>query len=266
MTEGKIEEFFNNTFGTIRAIVFCEKIWFVGKDIASALGYADTDQALRRRVFNEYKLTRQIDGSGQKRSVILIDEAGVYQLIFGSKLESAKVFQKWVFEEVLPSIRESGIYIDKDHDKIRSFGINVRLVECKAIQYLIYYARDNYEIDITKYESYCNLSVYADKVAHIPVGRDERENADSINLMICAYVEGIITTIIYQKIKDKEHPVTILETTLRILREIICKIKDMNYERKNREKKDKTKEIAASKIKKFRKARKKSNFEVFNTI
>lgn len=85
--------------------------------------------------------------------------------------------------------------------------------------------------------------------------------------MVCAYVEGIITTIIYQKIKDKEHPVTILEITLRILREIISKIKDMDYVRKNREKKkDKTKELAASKIKKLRKARKKSSFEIFNSL
>ena len=79
--------------------------------MADALGYSDTDKAIRTHVDDEDKLTRQIGGSGQSRAMTIINESGVYSLIFSSKLERAKEFKRWVTSEVLPSIRKNGGYI-----------------------------------------------------------------------------------------------------------------------------------------------------------
>ncbi len=62
------------------------EVWFVGKDVAAALGYTDTDQSLRKRVDKEDKLTRQIDGSDQSHNMTIINESGLYSLILSSKL------------------------------------------------------------------------------------------------------------------------------------------------------------------------------------
>ena len=94
----------------VRTLIDGDIIWFVGKDVATILGYSDTDQALRKNVEDEDKLTRPVDGSGQSRNMILINEAGVYSLILSSTLPAAKQFKHWVTHEVLPSIRKQGFY------------------------------------------------------------------------------------------------------------------------------------------------------------
>ncbi len=88
-----------------------DELWFIGKEVAEKLGYTDTDQAIRKRVFDEDKLTRRFDGSGQNRKMTIINESGLYSLILSSKLPSAKEFKHWVTAEVLPSIRKNGAYI-----------------------------------------------------------------------------------------------------------------------------------------------------------
>lgn len=108
MNELKI--FDNEEFGEIRTVVIDGEPWFVGKDVAEALGYKDTSQAIRKNVDDDDKLTRLVDGGGQKREAIVVNESGMYSLIFGSKLESAKRFKHWVTSEVLPSIRKTGAY------------------------------------------------------------------------------------------------------------------------------------------------------------
>ena len=100
----------NPEFGKMRSIQIDGEPWFVGKDVAAALGYGDTDQAIRNHVDDEDKLTRNFNGSGQNRAMTVINESGVYALIFGSKLDSAKRFKHWVTYEVLPSIRKTGSY------------------------------------------------------------------------------------------------------------------------------------------------------------
>ena len=87
--------------------------YFVGKDVAMVLGYKDTDQAIRAHVDEEDKLPRDFNGSGQKRAMTVINESGVYSLIFSSKLPNAKQFKHWVTSEVLPSIRKSGMYLSE---------------------------------------------------------------------------------------------------------------------------------------------------------
>lgn len=108
MNELQIYE--NPEFGKMRSIQIDGEPWFVGKDVAAALGYGDTDQAIRNHVDDEDKLTRNFNGSGQNRAMTVINESGVYALIFGSKLDSAKRFKHWVTHEVLPSIRKTGSY------------------------------------------------------------------------------------------------------------------------------------------------------------
>ena len=98
----------NELFGQVRVVSINDESYFIGKDVAEALGYKDTDQAVRKHVDDEDKLSRRIDGS---RNMTVINESGVYSLIFGSKLESAKQFKRWVTSEILPTLRRSGVVV-----------------------------------------------------------------------------------------------------------------------------------------------------------
>ena len=107
----EITTFVNNQFGTIRTTIIDGEPWFVGKDIATSLGYKDTVDAIKRHVDVDDKLARCFTTSGQSREMYIINESGLYALIFGSKLPSAKQFKRWVTCEVLPQIRKTGGYI-----------------------------------------------------------------------------------------------------------------------------------------------------------
>ena len=109
-----LQIFSNEEFGEIRTVTIDGEPWFVGKDVAASLGYGDTDQAIRKHVTEDDKLSRRFDGSGQNRNMTIINESGLYSLILSSKLESAKKFKHWVTSEVLPSIRKHGMYAVDD--------------------------------------------------------------------------------------------------------------------------------------------------------
>lgn len=109
--EQETSTFSHQDFGTVRTLCINGEPWFVGKDVASALGYKDTADAIKKHVNADDKLTRRFADSGQNREMYIINESGLYTLIFGSKLESAQKFKKWVTSEVLPSIRKKGGYI-----------------------------------------------------------------------------------------------------------------------------------------------------------
>lgn len=115
----ELQIFSNEEFGEIRTVTIDCEPWFVGKDVAEALGYSDTKQAIRTNVHEEDKkhlLKSELRGCESTTSKInnngamVINESGLYALIFGSKLESAKRFKHWVTSEVLPSIRKTGQY------------------------------------------------------------------------------------------------------------------------------------------------------------
>ena len=104
---------FNNPeFGSIRTIEQNGEPWFVGKDVALALGYAKPENALAAHVDALDKTTTLIqgDGSNYKSKTTIINESGLYSLIFSSKLEGAQRFKRWVTSEVLPRIRKTGCY------------------------------------------------------------------------------------------------------------------------------------------------------------
>lgn len=102
--------FNNRDFGEMRTIEINQETWFIGKDVADILGYANTKDALTRHVDEEDKLRSGITTSGQTREMVLINESGLFSLILSSKLPSAKKFKRWVTNEVLPSIRKHGLY------------------------------------------------------------------------------------------------------------------------------------------------------------
>ncbi len=108
----QLEIFKNREFGEIRTVTIDGEPWFVGKDIAEALGYSNTRDALATHVMDDDKNTVVIS-DGKRRgnpNQVIINESGVYALIFGSKLDSAKRFKHWVTSEVLPQIRRTGSY------------------------------------------------------------------------------------------------------------------------------------------------------------
>ena len=104
-------EVFNFETNDVRTVVINSEAWFVGKDVADALGYTKSRNALTKHVDEDDALKRGVtDNLGRLQETTLINESGVYSLIFGSKLENAKRFKKWVTSEVLPAIRKTGSY------------------------------------------------------------------------------------------------------------------------------------------------------------
>lgn len=112
-----IQIFNNPDFGDIRTVIIDGEPWFVGKDLSTTLGYKNNTSAMRN-VDSDDKMVCSISTPSRgNQDMTVVNESGLYSLIFGSKLESAKRFKKWVTSEVLPSIRRTGGYeIPKDTD------------------------------------------------------------------------------------------------------------------------------------------------------
>lgn len=111
-----IEKFCSNVFGEIRTLLINDEVWFVGKDVAEALGYSNPNDALKKRVDNEDKGVANCDTLGGKQDMTIINESGLYSLILSSKLPQAKQFKRWITTEVIPSIRKHGGYIHKQEE------------------------------------------------------------------------------------------------------------------------------------------------------
>lgn len=106
----EIQIFNSPEFGEIRTVIIDGDPWFVGRDIANALGYVKPQNAIRNNVDKEDARIESTLTNGGAQNTLVVNESGLYSLIFGSKLESAKKFKKWVTSEVLPSIRKTGSY------------------------------------------------------------------------------------------------------------------------------------------------------------
>lgn len=102
--------FENAEFGQIRTAEVDGEPWFVGKDVAEALGYAEPRSAVSKKVEEVDRGVAEMETPSGKQNMTIINESGLYALIFGSKLESAKRFKHWVTSEVLPTIRKHGAY------------------------------------------------------------------------------------------------------------------------------------------------------------
>ena len=100
----------NAEFGQIRTVEINGEPWFVGKDVAETLQYTNPQKAVREHVDEEDKGVNEMDTPGGMQQIVIINESGLYSLILGSRLESAKRFKHWITSEVIPSIRKTGSY------------------------------------------------------------------------------------------------------------------------------------------------------------
>lgn len=105
-----LQIFNNEEFGQIRTVTIDNEPWFVGRDVAEALGYSEPRSAVSKKVDDTDKGVAEMETPSGKQNMTIINESGLYALIFGSKLDSAKRFKHWVTSEVLPSIRKNGNY------------------------------------------------------------------------------------------------------------------------------------------------------------
>lgn len=102
--------FSNPEFGSVRTVVLDGEPWFVGVDVARSLGYKDNYSAFRNNVDEEDKRLCPVNSTSGVQETTVINESGMYSLIFGSRLDKAKGFKRWVTNDVLPSIRKTGSY------------------------------------------------------------------------------------------------------------------------------------------------------------
>lgn len=113
----EITIFENPEFGKVRTVTIEGDVWFVGTDVARALGYAKPYDAIRTNVNNEDTTMMGIsDANNHTQKMVVINESGLYDLVFESRLSSAKEFRHWVTSEILPSIRKNGGYIQNQEN------------------------------------------------------------------------------------------------------------------------------------------------------
>lgn len=105
-----LQIFNSEEFGQVRTMVIDGEPWFVGKDVAEALGYERPTDTVRKRVDDEDRGISKMETPSGKQEMTIINESGLYTLVLGSKLDSAKRFKRWVTSEVLPAIRKTGSY------------------------------------------------------------------------------------------------------------------------------------------------------------
>ena len=199
--ENNVQLFENEEFGLVRVVMIDGVPWLVGKDVATALGYKDTDQALRNHVDDEDKLTRQINGSGQRRNMTVINESGLYALVFGSQLDSAKKFKRWVTSEVLPSIRKTGSYSVQDDPRWLQTRQNTKLSHkpfTDAINLLIEYLNSRGQKFHDVNWIYGHLTNVIQN--HCGVQRGQRDNTPVANLNKLDQVQSMVANIILKLI------------------------------------------------------------------
>ena len=144
-SQKQIQIFNNAEFGEIRSMEIGGEPWFVGKDVATALGYKETAKAVREHVDPEDKGVSVLDTPGGKQNLTIINESGMYSLILSSKLDGAKRFKRWVTSEVLPSIRKTGKYsagnTAEDYKarelKIKEMNAQARLINAETRRLII---------------------------------------------------------------------------------------------------------------------------------
>ena len=166
-----LQIFENAEFGKIRTIVLDGEPWFVGKDVAAALGYTNSRKALADHVDEEDKNTVTIrDGIQGNPNMTVINESGVYALVFGSKLPTAKAFKRWVTSEVLPSIRKTGGYHKSDAAQAKRADAMDRDSRTRAAKLLLKIAE---RVEIPEYKAVCQAKaaemVAGEMVIPLPV-------------------------------------------------------------------------------------------------
>ena len=151
----EIKVFESEEFGQVRTVIVDDKPWFVGKDVATILGYAKARNAIAKHVDDEDKKDAPIQGAlGGTQSMTITNESGVYSLTFSSKLQTAQKFKHWVTSEILPSIRKYGTYtlVNKLKEE-REKGKNTRLTLTEALKI----SKENERMHGHAYAAYTDL-------------------------------------------------------------------------------------------------------------
>ena len=196
----KLQKYVSEQFGKIRGLMIDGVPYFVGKDVALALGYKNTKDALIQHVdVEDKKLIQRSQNTTlgidiPNRGLTFINESGLYSLILTSKLPKAKEFKRWVTNEVLPSIRKTGMYVnDKAYLKwleTRQHSTDTRKLETDVIKQFIEYARAQgctWEDGFI----YGTISVWCNVGAGIPQ-KNGRNNADIHQLNTLDLLEGTV--------------------------------------------------------------------------
>lgn len=126
-----IQIFNNPEFGQVRTVVIDDEPWFVGKDVAVALGYESPRAAVSKKVDEEDRGVSKMATPSGEQEMTIINESGLYSLVLSSKLPTAKKFKRWVTSEVLPTIRKTGSYgipkvTPNPHYRTRMIGTAIR--------------------------------------------------------------------------------------------------------------------------------------------
>ena len=182
----ELQVFENPEFGTVRTIIKDGEPYFVGKDVASILGYTAERNAIAAHVDEEDKLTHRFSASGQNREMTIINESGLYSLILSSKLPAAKKFKRWVTSEVLPSIRKTGGYNVKHDDALQSKRVEImeRNARTRAANLLLKIAE---RTNIPEYKAVCNAKaaemVAGEMILPLPAAERRTYSATEIGAM-----------------------------------------------------------------------------------
>ncbi len=147
-----VQTFVHERFGKIRVVMIDGEPYFVGKDVATVLGYKKPENAIAMHVDDEDKTTTLIQGTGSnyKSKTVIINESGMYALILSSKLEKAREFKHWVTFEVLPSIRKTGSYSLFDKPATEKTAPAAIRPEAIYLVYVLLLSNDKVKIGITK--------------------------------------------------------------------------------------------------------------------
>lgn len=132
----ELQIFNSPEFGQVRTIVKNDEVWFVGRDVAEALGYELARKAILDHVEKEDKEILSKNQTFQNgtleipnRGLTIINESGLYSLALSSKLSTAKQFKRWVTSEVLPSIRKHGGYVAKPMNQLEILAESIKIMQ-----------------------------------------------------------------------------------------------------------------------------------------
>ena len=117
----ELQIFRSPEFGQVRTLTIQGEPWFVGKDVAERLGYKEATKAARDRVDQEDRGVSKIDTPSGVQEMTVINESGLYSLVLGSKLPTAKAFKRWITGEVIPTIRKTGGYVNNDSAFVETY-------------------------------------------------------------------------------------------------------------------------------------------------
>ncbi len=200
--------FKNDEFGTMRTVNIEGEPYFVGKDVAEILGYANSRKAIIDHVDDEDKRDGVTirDSMGREQIPILINESGLYSLILSSKLPTAKKFKRWVTNEVLPSIRKHGMYAVDDllNDPDMMIAVLTELKEERNKNKVLHAENSQLAVDNTIMKPKAD---YFDELVDRNLLTNFRDTAKMLNIKQTAFVKFLLDRgYIYRDKKGKLMP------------------------------------------------------------